>query len=209
MSADVQNQLPGFIRVRYHPVDHRRARRQLGKSLLESRPQLCDGAVHALVHQWIVGVASHHADLTHIANVYLYALSVHFAGSLRHRQHLGRVGAYQACVDLHLGADIVLGLHRAATKTAEASPTAATSGLVGIIVTRDGAQNNGINTEYSAQLGGGDRIGAVSVAKVLLRQELIDGVTLDHAHVAVLDQTGDQKVGGSFSEIGSARIDER
>ena len=97
---------------------------------------------------------------------------------------------------------------RTAAKTAEARPTPA-SGLVGVIVMRDGAQNNGIDPEHSAQLGGGDRIGAVAVGKVLFRQKLFDGVALDHAHVTVLHQFGDQEVGGSFSEIGSARLGER
>src|ERR1700731_2073334 len=195
-----------FVCVRYQPVDQRCARRQLRKRLLELCRKLCDGVVHAFVHERVVGIASHHADPTRVADIHLYALALDFASTLRHRQHLGRVGADQTCADLHLGIDVVLSLHRTAAKTAKAgSPPA--GGLVSVIIMRDGAQDNGVDSEHFAQLGGGDRISAVAVAEVLLRQELIDGIALDYAYVAVLHQFSDQEVRGSFSEIGSAHLD--
>src|SRR4029077_18953182 len=110
------------------------------------------------------------------------------------------------CADLHLGIDVVLGFHRTAAKTAEASATPA-GGLVSVIIMRNGTQDNGVHSEHFAQLGGGDRISAVAVGEVLLRQEFIDGIALDYAHVAVLHQFSDQEVGGSFSEIGRVHLD--
>src|ERR1700751_6185284 len=164
-----------FIGIRYEPIDHRRALRQLGKRLLKLLRQLCDGAVHALVHQRVVGVASHHADLISVAYIHLYALALDFAGTLRYPQHLSRVGADQTCADLHLGIDVMLSLHRAAAKTAEVGATSA-GGLISIIIMRDSTQDNGIHSEHSAQLGCRDWIGAVAVGKVLLCEKLIDGV---------------------------------
>lgn len=73
----------------------------------ELRRQLCDGVIHALIHQRVVGIASHYADLTRVADVHLHALAVDFASTLGHRQHLARVGADQTCADLHLGTDVV------------------------------------------------------------------------------------------------------
>ena len=50
-------------------------------------------------------------DISSIADIHLHALAVDFASTLRHRQHLGRVGADQTCADLHPGANVVFGLH--------------------------------------------------------------------------------------------------
>src|SRR5437879_883463 len=89
--------------VRYQPVDQRRARRQLRKRLLELRRKLCDGVVHTFVHERVVGIASHHADLTRVADIHLYALALDFASTLRHSQHLGRVGADHRSAHLDKG----------------------------------------------------------------------------------------------------------
>src|SRR5690242_14666378 len=129
------------------------------------------------------------------------ALTGRFTFAVGNAHNLGGIDVNQARIDHHDG----LALLVAEAANAEAAPSAASAADVGVLVVvaelRHAADNDGVNAQQAADLGGRVRIGAIAVGEVLFGEDLVHRLALDDGVRAVLHQVAHEQIGDALADI--------
>src|ERR1700687_5663331 len=108
--------------------------------------------------------------------------------SIGHAEDFRRVDVHHPRIERDDG--LALGVGEAADAEAAEASSGTAHLLVLIFVSElgDAPDDDGVNAQQLAQLGGGGRICAVAVRKILLGKNLVKRLALDHRVGAVLDE---------------------
>ena len=90
----------------------------------------------------------------------------------------------------------------AETEVPESGADPADAGVLGVVTElRDAADDDRVDAEQLADLGGRRGVGAIAVRKILLRHDFVEGRPLDDRVTAVLHQIVDQQIADALADI--------